>query len=383
MLDAVRFTGRVAGELGRLGLGRLRPGSSRVPLTLAHVDAAWVEDALSERFPGAKVAAVRVLNEDSGTTARRRLAVEYAPGGQPAGAPESVFVKVRPPRLMEQLFGRLFDLGPTEVAFYRDVRPILSIRAPLSYASRVGRQGGYVLLLEDLVADRVTLKTIADPVSQREAETVVDALASLHAAFWGPPRFSWLRTVQRNPNEPIERFVCNLAHRPTLERFSNLLPQTVRAGAKRIHEERRALERYWANGPLTLVHGDSHVGNMYFVRGDAGLFDWQVTQHHQGIRDLAYFTVLSLDTEVRRAHEATLFERYWRRLHDAGVPRAEADPNWLWERYRSFALYAYIGASVTATMSDLQPEHIARLGLSRSATAVDDLGALKLLERIC
>jgi len=137
-----------------------------------------------------------------------------------------------------------------------------------------------------------------------------------------------------------------------------------------------------AEGPRTLIHGDSHVGNAYFDEGEAGFFDWQVTQHHQGIRDVAYFLTLSLDTDLQRAHERALFERYWRRLHDSGVSKGDANPDWLWERYRSFSLYTYIGASVTTTMSDLQPEDIARTGLRRAAVAVDDLDALDLLDRI-
>jgi hypothetical protein len=352
-----------------------------VPSGLDRVDREWLERALSERFPGAALESAETLAEDRGTTARRRVALRYA-GETPERAPDSVFVKVRPPRLSEQLFGRIFGLGPNEVAFYRDVRPRLPVRAPESYFARVGPGGTYVLLLEDLAHVGATFQTIADPLSLTEAEAVIDALASLHAAFWGPRRFSWLRTAPVNPNESLERYVCQLAHRPTLRRYSDLLPVGVRDGAGRIHAERRALERYWADGPLTLIHGDSHAGNLYFVGDEAGLFDWQVTQHHQGIRDVAYFIILSLDTDLRRAHERTLVDRYVRRLRDAGVPRDEANADWLWERYRSFSIYAYIGASVTTTMSDLQPEHVARTGLRRSAVAVDDLDALSLLDRI-
>ena len=153
-------------------------------------------------------------------------------------------------------------------------------------------------------------------------------------------------------------------------------------GASVIHAKRPALERYWAAGPLTMIHGDSHVGNAYFVGREAGFFDWQVTQWHQGVRDLAYFLVLSVDIELRRLHERELFERYCERLIEGGARRSDIDSDWLFERYRSFSLYAYMGASVTATMSELQPEALARLGLRRAATAVDDLDALSILRRL-
>lgn len=386
MSDAVRFGARLGMELGRLGWARLLSDSRDVPSSMDELDAGWMSEALSTRFPGVRVEGLRVLGADSGTTERRRLELQYASGGRPEGAPGSLFVKGSPRGLTEQLFGNLFALGPNELGFYRDIRAELPIRAPQCFAALSGRSGAFALLLEDLPAEGAVLKTIADPLSLEEAEAVVDALGRLHAAYWGPSaaseRFPWLRSVTRNRNAAVERFVCAHAHRPTLERFSDLLPASVRKGAATIHAKRRELERYWADAPLTLIHGDSHLGNMYFVGGEAGFFDWQVLQHNQGIRDLSYFLILSLDTELRRSHERELLQRYLDALREHGVREEEARFVSSWERYRSFSLYAYIATSVTTSMSDLQPEQIARLGLLRAATAVDDLDALQLLDRI-
>jgi hypothetical protein len=382
MLDALRFSARLGAELGRLGWSRVAPRAGAVPRTLEEVDSELVGRALSGPFPRARVSSIQTLSEDRGTTARRRLRVEYEGDGRPDGAPATLFVKVCPPRITEQLFGRMFRLGPTEVAFYRDVRPALPIRAPGCYGAAAGKGGEFVLVLEDLDREGVSLPTIADPLTVERAEAVVDTLASLHAAYWGDRRFPWLRTSAANPNEAVERFICAQAHGPTLRRFSHLLPDRVRKGAHRVHAERRGLERYWANAPSSLIHGDSHAGNLYFDGEDAGFFDWQVTQHHQGIRDVAYFVILSLDTELRRNHERDLVDRYRRRLRSLGVPPIDVDPDRLWERYRSFSLYAYIATSVTTSMSDLQPQEIAELGLRRAATAVDDLEALKLLDQV-
>jgi aminoglycoside phosphotransferase (APT) family kinase protein len=310
----------------------------------------------------------------------------YAQDGRQAGAPESIFVKFRPPGLTERLFGNILALGPNEVGFYRDIAVDVPIRTPECYCARDSGDGEFVLVLEDLASKGAEFRTIADPISLDEAKAVVVALARLHAAFWEPPRvtvrFPWLRSPNRNPNAAIERFLCASAHRPTLSRFSHLLPSSVRRGAREIHKKRKALEHYWADGPLTLIHGDPHLGNLYFVDGEPGFFDWQVLQRHQGIRDLAYFVVLSLDTEVRRTHERDLVRLYRETLRDRGVSNEDLDPDKAWERYRSFSLYAYLGTSVTTAMSDLQPKHIAELGLKRAATAVDDLDALALLEAL-
>ena len=384
--DALQFTGRVLGELGKIAWSNLFARPEGLPRSMETIDVRWLNDALAERFPGASVIDLEVLGGDSGTTERRRLGLTYAPGADPPGAPESVFVKFRPPRLTERLFGNILTLGPTEVGFYRDIRRDVPIRTPECYCARDGGSSGFVLLLEDLAASGAEFRTIADSISLQEAEAVATELARLHAAFWEPPplisRFPWLKTWEQNPNAAVERFLCASAHRPTLSRFAHLLPESLRRGAKEIHTKRKALERYWGEGPSTLIHGDPHLGNLYFVDGEPGFFDWQVLQRQQGIRDLAYFVVLSLDTELRRTHEQALVRLYLDALRDGGVPDEELDPAKTWERYRSFSLYAYLGTSVTTSMSDLQPAHIAELGLSRAAAAVDDLDALTLLERL-
>jgi aminoglycoside phosphotransferase (APT) family kinase protein len=376
----------VAGELGRIARSSVFAGAEGIPRSIEAIDLGWINDALSERLPGVSVSDIDILGGDSGTTERRRVGLVYARGGRPAGAPESIFVKFRPPRLTERLFGNILALGATEVGFYRDIAGDAPIRTPECYCARDSGGGEFVLVLEDLASQGAEFRTIADSISLGEAEAVVSALARLHAAFWEPfplaVRFPWLRSPDRNPNAAIERFVCASAHRPTLSRFSHLLPSSLRRGAHEIHKKRKALEHYWANGPLTLIHGDPHLGNLYFVDSEPGFFDWQVLQRHQGIRDVAYFVVLSLDTEVRRAHERDLVRLYQETLRSRGVPNEDLDPDRAWEHYRSFSLYAYLGTSVTTSMSDLQPKHIAELGLKRAAIAVDDLDALTILKTL-
>jgi hypothetical protein len=384
-LDALRFTGRVVRELGGMAWSSVSARTDGIPRSIEAINLPWINHTLSERFPGASVTSMETLGGDSGTTERCRIGLDYAPGARPGGAPDSIFVKFRPPGLTERLFGNILALGPNEVGFYRDIAGDLPVRAPECYCARDGG-GEFVLLLEDLASKGAEFRTIADPISLDEAKAVVAALARLHASFWEPPRlairFPWLRSPDRNPNAAIERFLCASAHRPTLARFSHLLPESLRRDAHQIHKKRKALERYWVDGPLTLIHGDPHLGNLYFVDAEPGFFDWQVLQRHQGIRDVSYFSVLSLDTEVRRAHERELVHVYQETLRDGGVPHHDLDRDKAWEHYRSFSLYAYLGTSVTTSMSDLQPRHIAELGLKRAAIAVDDLDALALLEAL-
>ena len=59
-----------------------------------------------------------------------------------------------------------------------------------------------------------------------------------------------------------------------------------------------------AKKPVTLCHGDAHVGNTYHCPdGRVGLFDFQLTLRANWSRDVSYVIVTALDPGTRRAHE--------------------------------------------------------------------------------
>jgi len=82
-------------------------GPEGIPRSIEAIDLSWISEALSERFPGVSVANIDILGGDSGTTERRRVGLVYPQDGRQAGAPESIFVKFRPPGLTERLFGNI------------------------------------------------------------------------------------------------------------------------------------------------------------------------------------------------------------------------------------------------------------------------------------
>jgi aminoglycoside phosphotransferase (APT) family kinase protein len=365
--------------------GASAEGGARIPRDIDALDASWLTRALEPAFPGVRVAAVERLDGHAGTTtrARLRLTCHGAGGGSPP--PTSVFVKLPPSDLKTVLFGGLMRLGATEVRFYREIAPCLPIDVPRAYHAAIGRSGQrFVLVLEDLAARRVEFADVSRPASADRAHAVVGALARLHATFWDSPRLSsdlvWLRSPERNPNLPVERIVCAAGVGRALSRFGELVPEPVRAAAPRIVEARNRLEAAWARGPLTLIHGDSHIGNLYFHAGGVGLLDWQVAQCGQGMRDVSYFLINSLPTETRRAHERDLLGHYLHTLQACGtVGPSFADA---WQQHRLHACYAWIAAAVTAAAVTLQAMPIVRAGLARASVAVMDLGALEALAGI-
>jgi hypothetical protein len=392
LVTAIRLMG-AALDLGieRIGsLGRRRsdahPSGSRglVPDSVTAITPAWLTNVLQHRFPGVRVAAVRRAGGDAGTTERARLAVDYETPGTGSSPPATLFLKLPPRDAKTRLFVNLMALGDNEVSFYREIAPALAIDVPrVFHVACQGRARRFVLLLEDLAARGARFTDVSHHVTLEEARMVVRTLARLHERFWDSPLLSnelrWLRHHDRNRNYPVERFLCAAAVPAALRKYPDLVPHELHDSAPLVVAMRDRLEAAWAAGPLTVIHGDAHVGNMYFCE-TSGLLDWQVVQCGQGMRDVAYFLTNSLPTGLRRAHEHELIRTYLGALADLGLRPPDFDSAWL--EYRLHALYAWIAAAVTAAAATLQTETIVRAGLARAGAAVVDLASLEALQRL-
>lgn len=356
-----------------------------LPRGVAGVTAAWLSRALQSTAEGVVVSRVEALGLESGTTARARLALVYEGPGTRADLPPSLFVKLAPPDLRTRLFVALLGLGRNEVAFYRTARHGLPVRAPSVYFAEAARWGArFVLLLEDLAASGCRFADITTPSDPERARAVMRALARLHAAHWESPRLhgdlAWLRGTRRDTIFRIGKFLSDVSLRPALARFGALVPDALRAEAGFVSENRLALEALWTRPPLTLIHGDAHVGNLFFDGAEVGFLDWQVAQCGQGMRDVGYFLANSLATGARREHDEALIRVYLAALTEAGVPPVPFSV--AWEQYRLHALYAWIAAVVTAAAATLQSEAIVRAGLERSSAAVVDLDSIGALREL-
>jgi aminoglycoside phosphotransferase (APT) family kinase protein len=129
-----------------------------------------------------------------------------------------------------------------------------------------------------------------------------------------------------------------------------------------------ALMDYWYREPLTLIHGDSHLGN-FFVTGDRmGMLDWQAVQWAKGIRDVQYFLINSLREEVLAANERELIEHYVAELASHGVTLETEEA---WAQYRAYSFQTLMTSVVslgTASMTDM--DEVLEVILARSVAAI-------------
>ena len=137
----------------------------------------------------------------------------------------------------------------------------------------------------------------------------------------------------------------------------------------------------WREGPGTLVHGDSHLGNLFVDTADSdrtGFLDWAVVCQAPGIRDVAYTMCNSVPADVREAIEHDLVDHYCELLAAQGIA---LDPKDAWDQYRIHAVYSWVAAAATAGMgSKWQPIEIGLAGTRRATAACAHLDSAGLLE---
>lgn len=356
-----------------------------VPTGASNITPVWLTAILQRDFPRARVQSLCHLGAHAGTTDRARIGVTYDHRGTGAAPPSSVFVKTAPLDAKTRLFVNLMRLGSTEVRFYQEIAVGVPVERPRVFHAQVhGRAQRFVLVFEDLVERSARFTDVAADTTLDEARLVMRELGRLHAHFWDSPRLrsdlAWLKSRDHNSNTRIERLLCARAVPLALKRFAELVPLELRVAAPRIMAARDSLEDAWARGPLTLIHGDAHVGNLYFLPSTVGFLDWQVVQRGQGMRDVSYFLINSLPTETRQTHQRDLIGLYLVTLRDHGI--AVPDFEAAWEQYRLHAIYAWIATIVTAAAATLQVEKIVRAALARSSAAVMELDALGALDAL-
>jgi hypothetical protein len=363
-MAALAIAARVGREVLRLGQDAL---SHELP---RHIDD--VGPAELSRWLGTTVTRQRRIDGTSGTTDRARLALEGA------DVPASVFLKVPAAKAGIRLFGYLAGLGENEVRFYRDVRPELDLEAPTLLGSAFDpRTKRFALVLDDLAAAGARFTDARSSLDPAQSGDVLSGLARLHGRFWQSreltTRLAWIIPNRDDPLLPAVKWALG-AMVPRIVRTS---PELVPDAGRAIVDDYLGVVGRLDEGDHTVLHGDPHPGNCYFLDGRAGLLDWQVLRRGNPIRDVAYHVIIALDPETRRAAEHDLLDRYREELAAHGGPSLTADE--VWHTYRRMAAAPYVAAAFTFGLGGLQGADIARSGLERAAAALVDLGTAEAL----
>lgn len=354
------------------------------PIQVEDLNTDVLTRALNDMHPGVKVASfdvVQTINCESGfasTADRVVLDLNYKPGTD-EGLPTRVLLKTMlvSPHAPAEMYA-------AEVKFYRTLRPTLAIEAPQVFAGVVDEQSGqFGLIMEDLSQRDVVFPNATMPVSMGQIHSLISNLAVIHASFWESPRLqqdlNWLCTPAGGGMSDFFKLILPSIEEHLRESWRAELMEPLGHSTESLFNamlkvQDTALEQ----GPRTLLHGDTHLGNTYLLPdGGCGLLDFQLTMQGCFTRDLTYYVTTALDIDDRRQHEGELIRFYLEELKSRGVTDApDFDTTWL--LHRQSALWGLVvGWMVCPTKN--YGRDITEANLRRLIAAVGDLESMKVV----
>ncbi len=358
-----------------------------IPMTLEDFTPDWATAALrsSGTLEDERVTALEtsMVGEGFGFLGSlARLALTYdRPRG---GAPSTVVAKFPAAVEMNRALALQYQVYEREARFFNEVkRTITAMPTPDAYYVDIKESGEGVILLEDLDGKGRVGDQLAG-ASLPEAEQLMTQIADLHATWWDRAEedtISWVPAFDGPVWAMTAQTLPSLWPTYQQESSQHLLPGMADI-IERTWEGLIWLGQQLSRGPMTLVHGDYRLDNMFFPdrEGDPiTIIDWQLMSRGRGPYDVAYFMSQSLDVELRREAEQALLHRYHDGLLAGGVRDYSFDD--CFEDYRTAALWCVMypvamGGGMAANDRALE---IAAEISKRSFNTILDLDAASLL----
>lgn len=383
-LEVIKGIARVGGHVAREGFTRQRARHvTAIPVSGKEVTREWLTAVICGEHPGAAVESFGTKDVSSGTSSRWAITVDYNETGRRAGLPSNLFAKTTV-GFKQRLTLDLARVLEGEPNFFRHLRPHLGIEAPLGYHGAVDlRSGRSISLMEDVVATKgATFCSPQTPISREQIKDLLANMAAWHGRYWNAhelTRHAWLKVPSSHFGN-LDRLI-GMAKRAKAGawRARTVLPEALLPLQDTLYRAFEQSLEMASEGPLTLLHGDSHIGNTYLAAdGRMGFTDWQTVMRGSWAYDFTYTVVSGLTVADRRAWEHDLLAFYLERLGAAGGEAPAIGDAWL--AYRQQALYPYfiwltaIGRSVI--QPKYQPDEISLAIIERAANAVLDLDPL-------
>lgn len=314
-----------------------------------------------------------------------RLSLRY--DTEDAG-PATLVLKLPSTDPQARYMAQVFRFYEKEVGFYRRFAELTPIPTTACYAAiHDPETDDFVLLFEDI--GDAAVHSQVDGCPPDVALLTVRNLARHHARFadsglFDDPDFAWLPFGSDPPTPEALIQGITASWGPFKEKFPELVTSELTAIIERFGGSVRSLLAVKEGRPITLVHGDYRLDNLFFDDGsDPGAgtvtaIDWQVCAKGPFAYDLAYFITQSLTIDDRRAHETALIDAYLDELASAGVSH---DRDMLMDDYRATAMFCLcypIQAGNVELVNDRARALIVDM-FNRAMTAIDDHNATEFL----
>ena len=368
-------TRQLGRSLARVAADAARPHAA-LPLSESRAaDPLFLQGLLSEYGIGkysriAGIQSVRLLDIRSVSSNCNNRVLELQYSDKRAPWPRTMFLKMPVRSFATRVFMGTIMSWELECEFYRKVAPRLPVRTPTAYAM-ANHGSRMIMLMENLYDDpSVVLHTNPEMIvgpSLDTARQCLQTMARIHAEFHDiskAERDTLLPPAMQPFSSPVMRALTPMMGRAALNNCRKRADLGFSAQHIAWYEKALAhwdqLVNWWTQGPLTLVHGDSHIGNHFSHGDDAGMLDWQAAQWGKGIRDVQYFLTDSLPADVLADNEEALVQYYLEMLAANGV---QLDFSETWYQYRSFSFQTWMTivvsmgfAVMTEDMNEVMPE---------------------------
>ncbi|NKI16380.1 phosphotransferase [Spongiibacter sp. KMU-166] len=356
-----------------------------IPKNIKELTPEWLTRALSSYGAAVEINDVEVVDIFEGTSSRIRVRVDRNHAAIEAGLPEFLCVKANWTSHAD--FTLAAGLWAVEAQFYQHIRPGIDMLAPASYYSDYDAANGQgIILMEDLVQKQARFGSNVATLSVDQLASVLAEFASLHARWWGSSdleKMSWLPLAQGTGTidaefinfqggvPGMEALLAPPERAATLSAYGNNPAKMAKVVDALVVREAKS------TAPRCLIHGDTHLGNSYWLGDRLGWLDWQLVRRGRPIREVAYVIGCSLGIDDRRRHERDLLSHYLDCLRGQGVDHGmSVDDAWL--EYRHWPVWGFICWAVT--QDGWQPKEVILETMARFGAAIDDLETYSLFD---
>ena len=351
--------------------------TERFPTSPNEMTAQWLESALGIEINSVEIEPVGAGAGFAGSVYRIRL----AHSDENSSAARTLIWKTVSGDERTREFLTTLGVYERELRFYQLLASGVEV-APAALVSEFDPESGaFCLIIEDL--SYMSPGDQIEGCTFEQALEVVNAAARLHSQFWPGQSDSdvlWVPTFDGGTGY-FERM-----HSVAWRRLAKIMPgipEGLIEAAQRVGPRVSDIKSRLSREPVTLVHGDLRLDNVFFGHGQEGdrlkLIDWQAIRLGKGMYDLAYFLSTSVPVDTRRQYQSELLESYAQTVSNHGIDYSAADlkEDFGWALLDIVTFVGIIGS----TLDFQSPRGIELAGtiLSRLWSAIEDSSALDLI----
>ncbi len=310
----------------------------------------------------------------------------------PTGGPQTMVAKFPTDVVENKTVGLALDLYAREIHALRHV----AAKTPgLEYARVVHAEmdlesGSFALLIEEVIG-----RTVGDQVAgltRTQIETVVDALARLHAHWWDDRELGasgWLPRTDHPVQMAVVPGIIRSAMPVVAERFGERLGDSAISLGARVADQYESIMTRMSDRARTFTHTDLRAVNLFFddEGRDLSIIDWQLCTWSNPMQDLVYLYGSSVTVEDFESWGIEMMHRYHEQLIERLAERnvsADAYP-WgdLWRDAQLVSLWSLVAPASTVGTFEMGNELGARISdvwLDRAFHLPIALGAQALLD---